>query len=108
MTFAESPMAADMPSDQQQQIIHGHLQGGDISLMGSDLTWYAQAEAGGISIYLGLDDRNRLEQLFELLSREGRVIGPVHETFWGGVFGELQDRYGIIWKLDLTPITLPS
>ncbi len=37
---------------------------------------------------------------FEALSRGGKVISPLKTEFWGGTFGQLEDKFGFQWMLN--------
>jgi PhnB protein len=46
------------------------------------------------------DSEDELRRVFDALSAGGTVNMPVNKTFWGAVYGDLVDRFGIGWGLD--------
>src|SRR5262249_32911346 len=78
-------------------ILGGHV------LMGTD----APASMGlsltrGNNVYINLepDTRSETDRLFKGLSVGGKVEMPLQEMFWGGYFGSLTDRFGILWMFN--------
>ena len=56
----------------------------------------------GSNIYINLepDTRTETERLFKALSEGRKVEMTLQETFWGGYFGSLVDRFGIRWMFN--------
>jgi predicted 3-demethylubiquinone-9 3-methyltransferase (glyoxalase superfamily) len=54
-----------------------------------------------MSLFVELDDADRLKQAFESLSENGAVTMPLDDYGFSPLFGWLQDRYGVSWQLSL-------
>jgi|GEM_PF-85814 len=100
MPIAGSPMAGEMPAEMHGKVMHACLKRGPLVLMASDLC-EAGGETQGRSMNLMLDCATEAETyaVFERLSEGGTVGHPVSPAFWGGLFGQLTDRFGISWML---------
>ncbi len=101
--FEGSPMAEQVDEGFRTKIMHADFKGPNFSFMASD----GRAEKaydpqdGNISLSLATLDRAEGERVFTALSQGGEVTMPLNETFWGGTFGMLTDRYGIEWMITI-------
>lgn len=98
MTFGESPMAAELPSDSHDRIMHSQLESPAGVLMGADCPQSAPSSKGCINITV--DSPDEAERLFRALAEGGSVQMPIGETFWARRFGMLVDRYGHGWMVN--------
>jgi len=55
-----------------------------------------------ITISLSGDDGEALRRWFEGLSEGGTVAMPLEKQVWGDEFGQLTDRFGINWMVNIT------
>ncbi|PKL75978.1 MAG: VOC family protein [Candidatus Melainabacteria bacterium HGW-Melainabacteria-1] len=101
MTFADSPMAAQVPAEMQDNIVHAFLDG-DVKLMGTDMEGGPEGISYGNTIVLCLncDSVDELQTLFSHLATDGQVEMAPKKEFWGGTFAALSDQYGIKWMLE--------
>lgn len=74
-------------------ILGGHL------LMGTDVPQVS--EGNNVSIFLAPDTRAEADALYAALSPGGTVIMPLAEVFWGAYFGQLVDRFGVQWFVNV-------
>jgi PhnB protein len=62
-------------------------------------------DAGGpdkVSLSLSGDDRETLSRWFEALAADGgKVDVPLEKQVWGDVFGQVTDRFGIRWLVNV-------
>ncbi|HZE86419.1 MAG TPA: VOC family protein [Puia sp.] len=93
----DSPVAAQVPPDMQDQIIHSMLTSGPLVLMGTDMSRGKVVEGNTVSICINCSSREELTDLFTKLSEGGEVRDPLMEAFWGGYFGAITDKYGKQW-----------
>ncbi|BDP44135.1 VOC family protein (plasmid) [Deinococcus aetherius] len=100
-TVGESPVAADLPPEAQERVLHSVLTLGDLTLMSSDLGTDVRPN-GAVSLMLGCTSREETETYFQRLSEGGQVTHPLSPSFWGSTFGHLTDRYGFQWMLNYT------
>jgi PhnB protein len=99
--FEGSPMADQVPENLRNKIMHATFKGDGFSFMASDgdLSKTVDPEAGNVSISLGVDDPTQAERVFNALAQGGNVKMPYADTFWGGKFGVLVDRFGVEWMV---------
>ena len=62
-------------------------------------------DAGGpdkVSLSLSGDDRDTLSRWFEALAADGGTVDvPLEKQVWGDVFGQVTDRFGIRWLVNV-------
>lgn len=56
----------------------------------------------GITIALTGDDADDLRGWFKALAEGGTIDVPLEQQPWGDEFGQLTDRFGIVWMVDIT------
>ena len=58
----------------------------------------------GNYMYLTLepDTKEETERLFKALSEGGKVNVPLQNMFWGSLYAEWTDKYGIRWMINYT------
>ncbi|MBN2891775.1 MAG: VOC family protein [Bacteroidales bacterium] len=101
MTFGQSPLAAQIPDDKIDWVMHSNLTiDGDIFLRASDNEGSNPFILGNnISLFVECNSDEELDDLFEKLSESGKVIMPVEQQFWGSRLGMLLDKFGVNWML---------
>ncbi|HEY1542508.1 MAG TPA: VOC family protein [Xanthobacteraceae bacterium] len=99
MRFEGSPMAADVPPEWRNKVIHARLEMGQDALMGSDASPQHYKEPQGYSITLRVDTPEEAEKAFKDLS-DGATIGmALDKTFFAKKFGMLVDKFGTHWMV---------
>ena len=84
-------------------VMHGMLETEDgLTLMGADTPPGMERIAGNnITISLSGDDDTLLRERFEKLAEGGTIGVPLEKQMWGDVFGQLTDRFGIGWLVNI-------
>mgnify|MGYP003578526182 CR=1 FL=1 len=95
--ISESPMAARMPSEMGAKILHSSLINENIVLMASDMMGNNIVKGNSINLCVNCSSTEEINSFFNNLSAGGKVIEPLHQSFWGATFGVLTDKFGIIW-----------
>jgi PhnB protein len=100
-TFGESPMAAEMPADFKDKVMHATFQAGDLTFMVSD-SMPGQAVTAGTNISLSLNFKTvgDIDKTFDAFSDGANIAMPLQDTFWGAKFGMLTDKFGINWMFN--------
>ena len=97
-TVGEMPaMAAQMPPQMKDNILHSTLTSGDIVIMASDLNREKQIEGNTVHLCVNCNSENELNSFFSKLSAGGKITEPVADMPWGGMYGSLTDQYGKHW-----------
>lgn len=74
-------------------ILGGHI------LRGTDVPEVRMGN--NVSIMLEPDSREEAKALYDALSEGGEVLMPLADMFWGAYFGELIDRFGVKWLVNV-------
>ncbi len=97
MTFADMG-GMGMPEDQQDQVMHADLMVNDgVTLMGADMG--EGTDNGAVS--LSGDDDETLRGWFAGLAEGGEIVEPLEKAPWGDAFGQVTDKFGIRWMMNI-------
>lgn len=99
-TIGESPMAKEMPSEDQGRIMHAGLKSGGIEFFASDMMRDKAVVGDNVALALSCDSQEEIDRHFKALSEGGEVFMPLEKQFWGAIFGVLTDKYGVEWMLN--------
>ncbi len=95
-------MAAQMPAEAQNHVMHSTLTAPNITLMASDMMDPAALDTGNrVSLCL-IWSQEEIRGLFDKLAMGGLVGQPLKDEFFG-TFGTLTDKYGINWMFQANP-----
>jgi PhnB protein len=101
--ISESPMAAQLPSEAGPHILHGYLtRNGIVMLMGSDMMGNSLHPGNRVGLCLNCSSDEEINDFFTRLSAGGQVKTPLHQSFWGATYGELTDKFGLLWMFNYT------
>ena len=99
-TIGESPMAKKMPPQMKDSILHATLTNDTLTLMGSDMVSdKGLVKGNAVSLMLNCNSEEEIKTFYEKLSEGGEKTHPLEVTFWGALFGDLQDKFGNHWLL---------
>lgn len=101
MTYGE--MSGDNSSiAEKEKLIHIRLQVGIATLMGGDRPDSMGATVNGNAYTVSFVTEDEVEALevFDKLSKNGMVLMPMGDSFWGSKFGMLNDQFGIQWMVN--------
>ncbi|WGF90712.1 VOC family protein [Marinivivus vitaminiproducens] len=91
-----------MPSDDGKTLMHCHLLINQGSFMLSDCCAEAGHERpGGFVMHLQVDDSEAWWQ--RALDAGLEVTMPLELQFWGDIFGQVRDRFGVTWSIASKP-----
>ena len=100
LTWGDSPMADQAPSEWRDKILHATLTVGGTPLSGGDVLPGQYERPQGFQVQLNLDDAAAAERIFTQLADGGLVTVPLQQTFWAQRFGAVVDRFGIPWGIN--------
>jgi len=101
--IAESPMAAQLSSEAAAHILHGTLtRNGVLLMMGSDRMDGDLQQGNSVVLCLNCSGDEEINTFFRNLSAGGHVRLPLHQSFRGSTYGELTDKFGILWIINYT------
>jgi PhnB protein len=97
----DSPMSEDVSKEWRDKVMHSTLKGDGFDLMASDgREGSPQEKESNVSLAIGLADESKAKDVFDKLSAGGNVTMPLEKMFWGALFGQLTDKYGIDWMIN--------
>lgn len=103
MTFTDSGM--EVPEAEKDYLMHGQLVlGSDTLLMAADIpsTMPMEAAPTTLSLFGGPEEDEKLRGYWAaLLEDGGREDMPLNVAPWGDAFGQLTDRFGTIWYVNI-------
>ena len=94
--MARSPAEKDL-------IVHARLTGSGFVIMASDSP-PGRRTTFGDSVHMSLSGRDgeKLTKAFIELSGGGSVDMALAKQFWGDTYGQLTDRFGVHWMVNIT------
>jgi len=100
MHVSETPIASQCPASMQNQVMHSSLTGDSFVLMATDMQHPDMPKTVTNGISLNFDSEDRIRSCFEKFSEGGKVMDTLKDTFWGALFGVVQDKYGTVWMFN--------
>jgi PhnB protein len=101
MTVGESPAAGQMPKEMHGLVMHADLSGGAFALMASDDLGGEGVKIGNaINLMVNCSSEEEIRAIFAKLARGGKVGSELKVEFWGSLYGDLTDRFGLRWMLN--------
>jgi len=99
MSGADSPMAADIPKEFADRILHARLAlpDGGVLFAGDAPAHVPYEGIKGVSITLNYDTAAQAQKVFDALAAGGTVTMPMQPAFWAKTWGMLVDRFGTPW-----------
>ncbi|HEX4309716.1 MAG TPA: VOC family protein [Acidobacteriaceae bacterium] len=99
--FGGSPMAAQFP-EMADKVMHARLDIGDQFILGSDAPPQHFQKAQGSWVCFEADDVDSGERIFRELAEGAEIKMPIQETFWAKRYGQLIDRFGTPWMINVS------
>ena len=100
-TVKDTPVASQIPQEVQDQVMPASLTSGNLVLLGSDLGCEEGFIKGNtLVLQLECSSEEEIMSLYSKLATGGEATYPVVPSFWGGLYGQVTDRFGISWMLN--------
>lgn len=92
------------PGSEAGDVMHGQLETSmGFTLMCSDVPGSMELTPGdNVSVSLSGDDVDALRGYWERLAADGSVTFPLERQMWGDEFGQLKDKFGIQWLVNIS------
>lgn len=102
LSGAETPMAAQIPKEFAQRIVHARLAFSDGSHLyaGDAPAHLPYGGMHGIAVTLNYPTLAEAERVFKSLADGGTVSMPLQPVFWARGCGMLKDRFGTPWIIN--------
>lgn len=100
-TFKDAGFPHDPKDD--DNVIHADLKNDTLSFMASDGDEKHPVKMGN-NIHMSIvgSDEEQLRGFFDKLSEGGTVDMPLDKQFWGDIYGQLTDKFGVHWMVNIT------
>jgi PhnB protein len=93
--------SVDIPEDYRDKIQHIELAAKGVFIMGYDATPDTPLNNGNnICLSVDLDSRKEAEDLFNSLSKGGKIHTPMQESTWDSYYGRCSDQFNIMWMIN--------
>ena len=99
-TVSEAPIAAQMPANLQNSIMHSQLTSDAIVIMASDMNREKLNDGNGTQLCVICSSEVEINRFFNKLKEAGTITEPLAKMFWGGYYGSLIDQYGKYWSFN--------
>ena len=100
-TYGESGQAKN--DAEKDFLMHGELKTKYFTFYASDGNEEHKVTFGNsVNLCIGGDEEEELTKYFNALSEDGNVDMPLAKQFWGDTFGQVTDKYGIHWMINIS------
>ncbi|KPV60408.1 glyoxalase [Paenibacillus sp. A3] len=96
MTHGQLPDASEAVKD---KVLHMSLVAGGINFFMSDSVYAPLNRGNGLQLSLEFPTEAEAREAFTKLGEDGTVKHPLEPAFWGSLFGQIEDKYGVIWMI---------
>ncbi|MFB7642671.1 VOC family protein [Peribacillus butanolivorans] len=103
MTFGETPPNPEfpLPEEAKNLVMHTRLNIEGSNVMFSDVfPGMPFVEGNNISLAVVNKNMDEIKSIFNKLKEGGTVVMDLQETFWSKLYGQVTDKFGIIWQLN--------
>ena len=101
MKVGDGPGGENLPPAAREKVMHAQLEVGSVMVMAADYQGEGKPVAGTkVCIMLDCETEEEIRRVHADLSAGGQIGTPLAEQFWGAVYGDFTDRYGIGWMVN--------
>src|SRR5262245_18476741 len=101
LTYAESPLAQQVPPEWQDKVWFARLRAGGLDVTGGDVPPLGTyEEPRGFSMVIGVTSTDDADRVISGLVDGGEVIMPLQATHWSPYYGVARDPFGIRWEIN--------
>lgn len=102
-TLGDSPLSKKMPAKMKNCILQAVLKNDTMKIIASDIVSETGLLKGNsVSLLLNCKNKKEIKAYYKKLSAGVEAINPIKETFWGDLFGDVTDKYGNTWLLNVS------
>jgi PhnB protein len=103
MTFGEAPPHPDypLPEEAKDLVMHTRLNIDGSNVMFSDtMPGMPFTEGNNITLAYVNSNMDQIKSVYSRLKEGGKVDLELQETFWSPLYGQVTDKFGIMWQLN--------
>ncbi len=99
--YKDAPV--EVSKDYTEKILHAKFEFKSNVLFASDVSEDREVlEGDNVSLTITFDTKEEFEEVFLRLTEDALIKRPMQHTFWGTMYANFTDKYGISWILDYT------
>ncbi|MEH7255025.1 VOC family protein [Neobacillus niacini] len=101
-TFGESPSHPDyqMPEEVKDLVMHARLTiDGSIVMFSDTFPGSPFIEGNNVTLALVSQNLDDIQSWYDQLKEGGTVTMELQETFWAKLYGQVTDKFGILWQI---------
>ena len=95
--FSDNPSFA-VPDDFKNKVMHASMIFDENVIMMSDTT-SPLYQGNSVAMSISLNDEAQTRSMFDKLAQGGQITMPLEKQFWGALFGQVTDKFGVRWML---------
>ena len=99
MRMRDLPADVPAPPGSPDAVIHARLSFAGVELIGNDVPGAHFQPIRSSYLYLSLDSIAEAERVYAALAEGGQVGMPMEEAFFAPRFGQVRDRFGVLWTV---------
>jgi len=98
MKWSQMPDAEKhTPQGYKDSVLHARITIGDTAVMASDVPGYLPVRSSYLS--LSVQSNEEAERIYGALGDGGDVLMKMGETFFAHRFGQVRDKFGVLWMV---------
>lgn len=99
MKQSQLPSQSKPPQGMKDAVVHARMNIAGVELIGNDVPSAYFQPVRSSYLYLTLDSTESADSTWNILSDGGEVTMPIAETFFATRFGQLRDKFGVLWSI---------
>lgn len=96
MTHGQLPGANEQLKD---KVVNLSMIAGGVTFLMSDAVFEPVIRGNAINLSLEFETEAEARDAFNKLAEGGVVKCPLEPAFWGALFGQIEDKFGIMWMI---------
>ncbi|MCR8635173.1 VOC family protein [Paenibacillus radicis (ex Xue et al. 2023)] len=100
MTYGNLPNANEANKD---RIMHLSLMAAGVNILMCDSLYEPIRHGNAIHLCLEFSTEAEAREAFDKLAEGGNIKHPLGMEFWGAMFGQIEDKFGVLWMITTEP-----
>ncbi len=103
ITYLQRFGEANMPVEEEyrDKVMHSTLEFNGTRIQFSDGAPHKKITRGdNVHLSLSFDNETKMRLAFSKLAEGGSIHMDLQDTFWGAIYGQLEDKFGIRWMFN--------
>jgi PhnB protein len=99
MTQDQLPKQYNVPPGTEKAVVHARMDIAGEELIGNDVPAQYFQPIRSSYLFLTLDSTESADNTWKALAEGGVITTPIAETFFATRFGQLRDKFGVLWSI---------